>query len=189
MIFALSQAQGKPDSKTSPIDFALRNGLSVDVFFTRKNFEQIKRQCFAAGDVLVVDDITCLGSSLAEIRDNLAFLSGNGITIFSAAENYHFLPNEETALLLKGMDLTLDIRRSLLSVLTSRALAEKKASGAKLGRSLHAVMKKHLDGKESYIREKLASGMSKSALARQLNVSRTTLYDFLRKGCIYEKTK
>ena len=50
-------------------------------------------------------------------------------------------------------------------------------------------MKKLLDGKEREIKKMLARGMTKDAIAKRLNVSRVTLYNFLNKKLKYQQER
>ena len=59
----------------------------------------------------------------------------------------------------------------------------------RLGRAKNAIVAKRLDGREEEIRDLLSRGLSRREISARLNVSRTTLYNFLKKKkeLIYEK--
>ena len=74
----------------------------------------------------------------------------------------------------------MDIRARLASALTAKALHEKKQAGQKLGRLKGAKVRKILDGKADVILKMLNAGMSQVRIASSLNVSRVTLYNFIK---------
>ena len=67
---------------------------------------------------------------------------------------------------------------------TTAALQRKKDKGFKLGRIKGIKLKKLLDGKEKQIRQMLTDGMNKSQIARELGVSRVTLYHFIKENAL-----
>ena len=64
--------------------------------------------------------------------------------------------------------------------MTAKALHEKKQAGQKLGRLKGAKVRKILDGKADVILKMLNAGMSQVRIASSLNVSRVTLYHFIK---------
>ena len=76
--------------------------------------------------------------------------------------------------------LSAEIERNLISQRTKEALARKKAEGVILGRPKGSKnMKKKLSGKDEKIKHMLKEGISKTMIAKKLNVSRNTLYLYL----------
>ena len=166
-----------------------RRGLTPDIMLSYSDIRLLNREALHPGDMLVVAGMAGLGGSLSLIHDNLKSFLDSGITVLSAAEDCEIRPDTAGALVLEGMALALAVRKSLISVTTSRALAQKKASGMRLGRAKNAIVAKRLDGREEEIRDLLSSGLSRREISARLNVSRTTLYNFLKKKkeLIYEK--
>lgn len=166
-----------------------RRGLTPDIMLSYSDIRLLNREALHPGDMLVVAGMAGLGGSLSQIHDNLKSFLDSGITVLSAAEDCEIRPDAAGALVLEGMALALAVRKSLISVTTSRALAQKKASGVRLGREKNAVVAKRLDGREEEIRNLLSRGLSRREISARLNVSRTTLYNFLKKKkeLIYEK--
>ena len=156
-----------------------RRGLTPDIMLSYSDIRLLNREALHPGDMLVVAGMAGLGGSLSQIHDNLKSFLDSGITVLSAAEDCEIRPDAAGVLVLKGMALALAVR-SLISVTTSRALAQKKASGVRLGREKNAVVAKRLDGREEEIRNLLSRGLSRREISARLNVSRTTLYNFLK---------
>lgn len=160
--------------------YGAENACSFDIICRYDDFEQLKKQALQPGDVVVMSDISRLGNSLAVVRDNICFLAERGVSFVSIRENYEFVHQDEFLSLLKGFDLVLDIRARLASALTAKALHEKKRAGQKLGRLKGAKVRKILDGKADVILKMLNAGMSQVRIASSLNVSRVTLYHFIK---------
>ena len=171
------------------MDCLERRGLTPDMMLSYSDIRLLNREALHPGDMLAVAGMAVLGDSLSLIHDNLKNFLEDGVTILSAAEDCEIRPDAAGALVLEGMALALAVRKSLISVTTSRALAQRKASGVRLGREKNAVVAKRLDGREEEIRSLLSRGLSRREVSARLNVSRTTLYNFLKKKTelIYEK--
>ncbi len=73
-----------------------------------------------------------------------------------------------------------EIERDLISEHTKEGLARARAAGKKLGRPKGSTGPSRLDGKEEDILKFLKLRISKSAIAKIIGVSRSTLYKFIR---------
>jgi putative DNA-invertase from lambdoid prophage Rac len=62
---------------------------------------------------------------------------------------------------------------------TKQGLAAARAKGKLLGRPKGSLGKSKLDGKEQFIKDELKYKVTKSAIARKLQVSRTSLVNFI----------
>jgi len=67
-----------------------------------------------------------------------------------------------------------------ISTLTKAALAKRKAEGKTLGRPKGSLSTSKLDGREVEILHMLDKGVSKASAAKMLDVSRGTLYNWLK---------
>ena len=72
-----------------------------------------------------------------------------------------------------------ELERDLISNRTVEALKAKRAAGVTLGRPKGKLGISKLDDKREHIQELLNHRVSKSAIARMLGVSRTTLIEFI----------
>ena len=136
---------------------------------------------FKPGDVLLVDNITTIGSSLQQIRSVLQSFSQSRITFTSVVESYSFGSEINFEFAIKALDFVIKLRKNMVSCKTSRALKTVKSDGKILGRPKgrkNSVYK--LSGQEKQICELLAAGHSKFDIAKKMGVARATLYGFLR---------
>ena len=86
----------------------------------------------------------------------------------------------QTKVLVTMFSLLNELERDLLSNRTKIALAALKQNGIVLGRPKGSLGKSKLDGKQEQVQELLKHRVAKSAIARMLGVSRTTLLDYIR---------
>ena len=101
--------------------------------------------------------------------------------VWTIKDNYRLGADIQSKVLAFAFSLSAEIERNLISQRTKEALARIKASGRKLGREFGSKNKKHiLDGKEQDIIKLLNKGVPKTQIARLMNVSITTIYDFLK---------
>ena len=84
-----------------------------------------------------------------------------------------------TKVMIALFGLFAEVERDLISERTKEGLAAAKAKGKLLGRPKGALGKSKLDGKEQDIRALLDKDVSKSSIAKILNVSRSALYHFI----------
>jgi DNA invertase Pin-like site-specific DNA recombinase len=73
-----------------------------------------------------------------------------------------------------------EVERDLIAERTKEGLAAAKARGKRLGRPQGALSKSKLDGKAEDIRSLLQKNVSKTSIARIMDVAQTTLYHFIR---------
>ena len=106
-----------------------------------------------------------------------------GIHVWTIKDNYRLGNDINSKVLAFAFGLSAEIERYLISQRTKEALARKKNEGAVLGTPKGSKSTRtKLSGKEERIKEMLQEGMSKSAIARRMKVSRITLLTFIKKN-------
>ena len=139
-----------------------------------KLLKRIKR-----GDTLIVSELSRLGRSLMEIMGILMRVEAKLITV---KENYELGDNINSKVLAFAFGLSAEVERTLISARTREALARKKAEGIKLGRPKgknNNTLK--LTPQKEYINEMLRENMAVGAIAKRLQVHRSTLTRFLKR--------
>jgi len=160
------------------LDYASENGLVVDMFLQETKIEALKSSIKTYNHTLIFANIVALGMSLLQIKESISILAKMNVTVISVQEGYVWAPKDLRALP-RWLDVVLDIRSSMSSLLTCRALAERKAQGVRLGRKTRNK-KRVFDGREEEIKQKLADGVTKVQIAKDFGVAQVTLYAFLR---------
>ena len=161
--------------------YARDNACPIDIFLTEPDIKNIKNNINSKEHTIIVANIACLGNKLAIITENIEAMVFDGFTLVTIKENLKFEPSEETEQLIKGIKLSIDIRNSMVSVITRKALDDKRAQGFKLGRDFGFKNKRYCwNGKEEEIKNKLLSGMSRLRTAKEVGISIVSLYNYLK---------
>ena len=101
-------------------------------------------------------------------------------------EGYKLGEDLTSKVLAFAFSISAEIERTLISQRIREALKRKKAEGVKLGRPKGTKNPKHkLSGCEYKIRMMLHEGYPKKLICKQLNVSPSTLYLYLKNKHIY----
>lgn len=164
-------------------NYARAHNLQIDLVLSGDSIKILKEQIKTNGHTILIANVLALGASLNQIIDNIEFLNNNGHSILSVVDDFSFIPNQETKSVIKGLRLAYNIRSSLTSITTCKVLANKKADGQKLGRTVgstnhDSIKKKYKD----IILKALAEGKSKRSIARQLQISDRTVYSISKLG-------
>jgi len=134
------------------------------------------------GDTLLVSEVSRLGRDYADLFEIQLFCWRRRIRLIALKENYSGGRDVNDLLLFFAGALTAYLEREMLSRRTKEALAARKAAGVRLGRPKGTANKHHkLDGMERTIEQMLASGSSKSAVARKCKCHRNTIGRYLKK--------
>jgi len=171
-------------------NFCLKENIKVDKWITEtisgtKDFEKRKLgkalKRLKSGDVLICSEISRLGRNLLQIMTILNICMQKEAQVWTIKDNYRLGADIQSKVLAFAFSLSAEIERNLISQRTKEALARIKASGRKLGREFGSKNKKHiLDGKEQDIIKLLNKGVPKTQIARLMNVSIFTIYEFLK---------
>lgn len=132
-------------------------------------------------DLIICAELSRLGRNLFMIMEILNVCMNKECKVWTIKDNYRLGDDIQSKVLAFAFGLSAEIERNLISQRTKEALARKKAEGVQIGRikGSHNSYTK-LTGKEDYILLRLSKGCTKTQLAKELNVDRTTLYRFLK---------
>jgi len=133
------------------------------------------------GDQLIVSELSRLGRNLMQIMKILHDCMEKDVKVYTIKENYELGNNINSKVLAFAFGLSAEIERTLISQRTKEALARKKSEGVILGRPKGRKANYYkLTGKDEFIKEMLDKKISKSAIARLLNVHRITVSNYMR---------
>ena len=167
--------------------FAKEQRLKLDCVYSDYAFADIKEMILPETEGIVIFNISALGDGLAQIKENLLFCRDHKLQICSIEDGYRFTETNLTDDFFKGIDIAIDVRSNLISQNVKKVLKKRKNEGVKLGRPLGALIKKRLEGKEEEIRKLLAQKVTKAEIARRFNVTRNTVFRFVKRNNLEEK--
>ncbi len=177
--------------KLAVLNFAQREGIAIDDFVEvtassskthkARRLNELMDQ-FDRGDRLIVSESSRLGRSLGQVIDIVDTLVKRKIAFLAVKEGIRFEGKQDlpTKVMVALFALFAEVERDLISERTKEGLAKARASGKTLGRPKGALGQSRLSGKEEEIQAFLVKGVSKSAIAKIIGVSRTTLYHFIQ---------
>ncbi len=160
-------------------------GLELDKVFTDKaSGKDVDRPQLEAmlsfvreGDTVVVHSMDRMARNLDDLRKLVQSLTKRGIRIEFAKESLAFTGEDSPManLMLSVMGAFAEFERALIRERQREGIAIAKQRGAYRGR------KKALsEGKVAELMQRVAGGEQKAAMARDLGISRETLYQYLR---------
>ncbi len=160
-----------------------QNMETVDVFFCATDIKSIKNNINTKNNTLIIANIACLGNKLATIVENIEFLISNGFELISVKENLKLNSSQEALLLIQGIKLSIDIRNSMVSTITKKALSDKKNEGAVLGFPKGKKCKNTiLERNKQKITQMLKLGRSKRQIADEIGCSMALIFKYLQQN-------
>ena len=134
------------------------------------------------GDCLIVAELSRLARSVGQIAVTASTLIKKNVRLISIKENINLNGGQDmqTKVMITMFSLFSEIERDLISERTKEGLKRARAEGKLLGRPKGTVGKSKLDGKEDEIKTFLKGGINKTNIARYLNVSWSTLENFIK---------
>lgn len=134
------------------------------------------------GDKLIVSEISRLSRTLEDIMSIMGTCLKKKVEVYCVKENLKFSNSISSKILTFAFGITAEVERNLISVRTKEALAQRKAEGVILGRPVGSGIKfKKLIKEKETIMKLLEIGLSITKIARKYDVSRPTLYSFLKR--------
>lgn len=135
------------------------------------------------GDTVMVHSMDRLARNLVDLRQTVNKLTERGVSIRFVKENLTFT-GEDTPmanLLLSVMGAFAEFERSLLRERQLEGIAKAKARGAYKGRKPKLTQEQ-----VQWLRQQVEMGRRKSEVAQSLNISRETLYQYLKQHQVSE---
>jgi DNA invertase Pin-like site-specific DNA recombinase len=160
-------------------------GVALDRTFTDKaSGKDVRRPELEAmvgfvrdGDTVVVHSMDRLARNLDDLRGIVRKLTAKGIEVHFVKEQLSFTGEDSAigALLLSVMGAFAEFERSLIQERQREGIELARRRGAYRGRRRSLT-----DDQVAELRRRADEGVPKAALARELGVSRETLYQYLR---------
>lgn len=160
------------------------DGLTFDRVFTDKaSGKDVQRPALAEmlkfvrkGDHVVVHSLDRLARNLDDLRRIVADLTGRGISVEFVKEKLTFSGDDSpmSTLLLSVMGAFAEFERSLIRERQLEGIATAKKAGVYKGRKREMTPERIAE-----IKSRVAAGEKKAVIARDMKISRETLYQYL----------
>lgn len=136
------------------------------------------------GDTLIITELSRLGRSLTMIFNIISILKEKQIRCIAIKNNFDLNPNDSSdivsSVLLFAFGLSAQIERELISERTKQGLAVARAKGKKIGRQKGEKPRHYkLTPHKEKIKQYLAQGRSLYSLAKEFNVTWSTMQKFV----------
>ena len=163
------------------IDFWIEETISGTVSPKKRNLGKILEHV-QQGDIIICSELSRLGRNMFMIMSILNILMERGVIIYTVKERYKLGEDLTSKVLAFAFSISAEIERTLISQRTTEALRRKKADGIKLGRPKGKKSSHYkLSDYDKKIKIMLEEGYPKTLISKQLNVSTSTLYNYLKR--------
>ena len=135
----------------------------------------------AAGDHLIVSELSRLGRSMLECMEVLSITTAKGIHVYALKGNWKLDNSIQSKIVAMAFSMAAEIERELISKRTKEALAARKKRGLPLGRP-KGPGKSKLDGYRAEIEALLANGSTKKFVAQRYATTYQNLQNWLHKN-------
>jgi DNA invertase Pin-like site-specific DNA recombinase len=184
-------SQDLSNQKLTVLDYARRERFAIDRFVeaqasSRKGRDERRIEELlgelAAGDRLVVSELSRLGRSLGQVIQLVDELVKRKVRFIAIKEAIRFEGKQDmqTKVMVALFGLFAEVERDLISERTKEGLVAARARGRLLGRPKGSRGRSKLDGKEGEIRMLLEKQVSKASIAKIMGVSSTNLRHFIQ---------
>lgn len=184
-------SQDLANQKLAVLEHARQRRFSIDRFVeaqvsSRKGRDERRIEellgSLAAGDRLIVSELSRLGRSLGQVIQIVDELVKRKVRFTAIKEDIRFEGKQDlqTKVMIALFGLFAEVERDLISQRTKEGLAAARAQGRLLGRPKGALGTSKLDGKEGEIQMLLEKEVSKRSIAKIVGVSPTALRHFIR---------
>ena len=138
----------------------------------------------AAGDHLIVSELSRLGRSMLECMEVLSITTAKGIHVYALKGNWKLDDSIQSKIVAMAFSMAAEIERELISKRTKEALAARKKRGLPLGRP-KGPGKSKLDGYRAEIEALLANGSTKKFVAQRYGTTYQNLQNWLHKNQLH----
>lgn len=135
----------------------------------------------AKGDIIVVSEVSRLGRSTLQVLEILEMAAQKGVSVHIAKDGMIMDGSMQAIITATILGLAAQIEREFISARTKEALCKCKNDGIKLGRPKGQAELLKLDTFCNEITGYLKKGINKRAIAKLIECSPSTLYQWLKR--------
>jgi DNA invertase Pin-like site-specific DNA recombinase len=140
----------------------------------------------AAGDTLIVSELSRLGRSMLECMEILSIATQKAINVYAVKGNWQLDSSIQSKIIAMAFAMAAEIERDLISQRTKEALAARKRAGKVLGRP-QGSGKSKLDKHRPEIEGLLKNGSTQKYIAARYGTTEANLSRWLKKHGLRRK--
>lgn len=133
------------------------------------------------GDVIIASEISRLGRSTLQVLEIMEIAAQKGVSVHIAKNKMILDGSMQSTITATILGLAAQIEREFISARTKEALAKRKIDGGKLGRPKGQAELLKLDAFHDEIIGYLKKGINKRSIAKLIECSPSTLYQWLKR--------
>ncbi|CAM3146986.1 recombinase family protein [Vibrio rarus] len=138
-------------------------------------------------DKLVFAEVSRIARSTLQVLEVLEFCMEHGINVYIAKQNMQLDGSMQSRITATILGLAAEIEREFISMRTKEALAARRKNGVTLGRPKGQSQSLKLDSKRDQIEKYLAIGLGVRPIAKLIEESPSTLYDYVKRKELSKK--
>ncbi len=139
------------------------------------------------GDVIIASEISRLGRSTLQVLEIMEMAAQKSVSIHIAKNNMVLDGSMQSTITATILGLAAQIEREFISARTKEALSKRKSDGVILGRPKGQADLLKLDAYHDEITGYLSKGINKRSIAKLIECSPSTLYQWLKRRHIHLK--
>ncbi len=171
-----------------PLSF-VEDTVSGQIRWRDRSLGQLLTETAQRGDLVVFAEISRMARSTLQVLEILEHCASVGISVHVAKQKLVLDRSMQSRITATVLGLAAEIEREFISLRTIEALAKRKAEGKPLGRPKgRRATRVKLDDREEDIRRYLAKGISKRAIAKLVDCAPSTLYDWLARRNLRQRS-
>lgn len=192
-----TDAQDTQNQKHGILEYANQMGIS-DIQFIEDTVSGTKKwrqrklgqllQDMGVGDTIIFSEISRIARSTLQVLEVLEFCTSKHIHVFIAKQNMRLDGTMQATITATVLGLAAEIERSFISCRTKEALDAKRKMGIIGGRPKGPAKNLKLDKQKEKIIEYLLMGLSQASIAKLLDISTSTLSDYIRRHDLKKQT-
>tara|TARA_B100001059_G_scaffold58184_1_gene53484 strand:- start:2835 stop:3479 length:645 start_codon:yes stop_codon:yes gene_type:complete len=185
-----TDAQDTQNQKHGILEYANQMGIA-DIQFIEDTASGTKKwhkrklghllQELTVGDTIIFAEISRIARSTLQVLEVLELCSSKKIHVFIAKQNMRLDGTMQATITATVLGLAAEIERTFISTRTKEALDAKRKLGIIGGRPKGPAKHLKLDKQRDKIIEYLKMGLTQAAIAKLLDISPSTLSDYIRR--------
>ena len=163
-----------------PVDDWIEETISGTKDYDKRRLGRLLRRV-GKDDIIICSELSRLGRNLFMIMEILNICMKKECRVWTIKDNYRLGDDIQSKVLAFAFGLSAEIERNLISQRTKEALACAKSKGKQIGRKQgeRCRLNPKCAACHNWIIEQMSLGVAKTKIAKELKISKQTLYRYM----------